>query len=93
MVHVAVFPLQHYAGCNSNEGGYFDNIACHSWTCRRARSGERGECRGDRSVSSDIWQFVNDTFPANETAGLPARGVRHHDRAHPYRAQQCTGDG
>src|SRR6185503_17891972 len=23
------------------------------------------------SVSSDIWQFVNDTFPVNETAGLP----------------------
>ena len=59
-------------GCNSNEGGYFDNIAIAFVDL----PGVPGQASADASVSiggvsSDIWQFVNDTFPANETAGLP----------------------
>ena len=59
-------------GCNSNEGGYFDNVA----QAFVDRPGVPGQASADNAVSigavsSDIWQFVNDTFPANETAGLP----------------------
>jgi len=59
-------------GCNTNEGGYFDNgvIAFID------NPGEPGQASAGNSVtigavSGDIWQFTQDTFPANETAGLP----------------------
>ena len=59
-------------GCNTNEGGYFDNIALAfvdlPGVPGQASAGNTVTLFG---VSSDIWQFVNDTFPANETAGLP----------------------
>jgi hypothetical protein len=59
-------------GCNSNEGGYFDNVTLAFID----QPGVPGQASADNavtlgSVSSDIWQFVNDAFPANETAGLP----------------------
>jgi hypothetical protein len=59
-------------GCNSNEGGYFDNVS----QAFIDKPGIPGLASADNTVSlgavsSDIWQFVNDTFPANETAGLP----------------------
>jgi len=59
-------------GCNSNEGGYFDNVSVAFVDL----PGVPGQASASStvnlgSVSSDIWQFVNDTFPANETAGLP----------------------
>jgi hypothetical protein len=59
-------------GCNSNEGGYFDNVS----QAFIDLPGVPGQASADNTVSlgavsSDIWQFVNDTFPANETAGLP----------------------
>jgi hypothetical protein len=59
-------------GCNSNEGGYFDNVS----QAFIDEPGVPGQASADNTVSlglvfSDIWQFVNDTFPANETAGLP----------------------
>ena len=59
-------------GCNSNEGGYFDNIAL-AFVDLPGVPGQAsaGNAVAIGSVSSDIWQFVNDTFPANETAGLP----------------------
>ena len=59
-------------GCNSNEGGYFDNAAVAfvdlPGVPGQASAGGAVSIGG---ISSDIWQFVNDTFPANETAGLP----------------------
>jgi hypothetical protein len=59
-------------GCNSNEGGYFDNVS----VAFVDKPGVPGQASADNAVSlggisSDIWQWVNDTFPANETAGLP----------------------
>jgi hypothetical protein len=59
-------------GCNSNEGGYFDNVTLAFVDL----PGVPGQASASSTVSlggvsSDIWQFVNDTFPANETAGLP----------------------
>ena len=59
-------------GCNSNEGGYFDNASLAfvdlPGVPGQANSGSAVAIGG---ISSDIWQFTNDTFPANETAGLP----------------------
>ena len=59
-------------GCNSNEGGYFDNVA-QAFVDLPGVPGQAsaGNAVAIGGVSSDIWQFVNDTFPANETAGLP----------------------
>lgn len=59
-------------GCNSNEGGYFDNATLAFVDI----PGVPGQASAGNtvtlgSISSDIWQMVNDTFPANETAGLP----------------------
>jgi hypothetical protein len=63
-------------GCNSNEGGYFDNVSVAFVDL----PGVPGQASASStvnlgSVTSDIWQFVNDTFPANETAGLPGTAV------------------
>jgi len=59
-------------GCNSNEGGYFDNVSLAFVD----KPGVPGQASASStvslgSVSADIWQYINDTFPANETAGLP----------------------
>jgi len=59
-------------GCNSNDGIYFDNIA----VAFVDQPGLPGQASASSTVnlgvvSADIWQFFNDTFPANETAGLP----------------------
>jgi hypothetical protein len=59
-------------GCNSNEGGYFDNVSVAFIDL----PGVPGQASASSTVSlgsvaSDIWQLINDTFPANETAGLP----------------------
>jgi len=59
-------------GCNSNEGGYFDNTNLAFIDL----PGVPGQANAGSAVSigtvaSDIWRFVNDTFPSNETAGLP----------------------
>jgi hypothetical protein len=59
-------------GCNSHDGGYFDNVT----QAIIDKPGIPGQASAGNTValgaiSSDIWQFVNDTFPANETAGLP----------------------
>src|SRR5580765_854142 len=58
--------------CNSNEGGYFDNVSVAFVDLPGVPGQASATSTIDLgSVSSDIWQFVNDTFPANETAGLP----------------------
>jgi hypothetical protein len=59
-------------GCNSSEGGYFDNVTM-SFVDVPGVPGQASASTAVTlgSVSSDIWQFVNDTFPANETVGLP----------------------
>jgi hypothetical protein len=59
-------------GCNSNAGGYFDNVS-EAFIDKPGVPGQAsaGNTVALGAVSSDIWQFVNDTFPANETAGLP----------------------
>ena len=36
------------------------------------------------AVTADIWQLVNDTFPANESAGLPGTAATiQHDQLRP----------
>ena len=59
-------------GCNSAEGGYFDNAAL-AFVDLPGIPGQAsaGSAVAIGSISSDIWQFVNDTFPSTETAGLP----------------------
>jgi hypothetical protein len=59
-------------GCNSNEGGYFDNVSL-AFIDLPGVPGQAsaGSAVSLGTVSADIWQFINDTFPANETAGLP----------------------
>ena len=63
-------------GCNSNEGGYFDN-ATVAFIDLPGVPGQAsaGSTVSLGSVSSDIWRFANDTFPSNETAGLPSNGA------------------
>jgi hypothetical protein len=59
-------------GCNSSDGGYFDNVAL-AFVDLPGVPGQAsaGDAVSLGVISADIWQFVNDTFPANETAGLP----------------------
>ena len=59
-------------GCNSNEGGYFDNVSV-AFVDKPgvAVQASASSTVNLGSVAADIWQFINDTFPANETAGLP----------------------
>jgi hypothetical protein len=60
-------------GCNSNEGGYFDNATVafvdEPGVPGQASAGSAVNLGG---IASDIWRFTNDTFPSNETAGLPS---------------------
>ena len=61
-------------GCNSNEGGYFDSITMAfidiPGTPGQASAGSSISL-GVVSVDGAAWPLMNDTFPANETAGLP----------------------
>jgi hypothetical protein len=59
-------------GCNSDEGGYFDNLTM-AFVDLPGSPGQAsaGNAVALGAVSTDIWQLVNDTFPANETPGLP----------------------
>lgn len=59
-------------GCNSSEGAYYDNVTV-GFVDQPGIPGQAsaGNAVNLGSISSDIWQFTNDTFPANETAGLP----------------------
>ena len=59
-------------GCNSDEGGYFDN-ATMAFIDQPGIPGQAsaGSTVSLGSVSTDIWQLVNDTFPSNEVPGLP----------------------
>jgi hypothetical protein len=59
-------------GCNSNEGGYFDNVSV-AFVDLPGVPGQAsaGSAVALGTVSTDIWQLIQDTFPANETAGLP----------------------
>ncbi len=59
-------------GCNTTDGAYFDNVALAFVDV----PGVPGQASASSTVNlgtviSDISHFVNDTFPANETAGLP----------------------
>ncbi len=59
-------------GCHSTAGAYFDNVSL-AFVDQPGVPGHAsaGSAVSLGTVSSDIWRFVNDTFPANETAGLP----------------------
>src|SRR5262245_3229314 len=59
-------------GCNSNEGGYFDNLSL-AFIDLPGVPGQAsaGSAVALGSVTTDIWMLTNDAFPANETAGLP----------------------
>jgi hypothetical protein len=59
-------------GCNSNEGGYFDNASLAFVDVPGSpEQASAGNTVTLGAVSADIWHFVNDTFTANEAAGLP----------------------
>ncbi|HEV2106110.1 MAG TPA: FlgD immunoglobulin-like domain containing protein, partial [Candidatus Eisenbacteria bacterium] len=58
-------------GCNSNAGGYFDNVSLAFVDIPAASQASASNTIVLGPVTLDIWQFWNDTFPANETAGLP----------------------
>jgi hypothetical protein len=47
------------AACSPTDGCYFDNVSFSIIDGRPA------------PVTADIWQWINDAFPANETPGLP----------------------
>jgi hypothetical protein len=59
-------------GCNSSDGGYFDNVS-FAFVDQPGVPGQASASSAVSlgSISGDIWQWTNDTFPANETAGLP----------------------
>jgi len=59
-------------GCNSSEGIYFDNVSL-AFVDVPGVPGQASALSTVNlgTVSSNTWDFVNDTFPANETAGLP----------------------
>jgi hypothetical protein len=59
-------------GCNSDEGGYFDNATLAFVDL----PGLPGQASAGSAVAlggsaTQIWDLVNDTFPSNETPGLP----------------------
>ena len=59
-------------GCNSSEGGYFDNVSLAFVDL----PGVPGQASASSTVnlggvSTEIWHLMQDTFPANETANLP----------------------
>jgi hypothetical protein len=59
-------------GCNSTAGAYFDNVSLAFVDV----PGLPGQASASSTVSlgtitTEIWHLVNDTFPANETVGLP----------------------
>ena len=47
------------SGCSPTEGAYFDNISLALIDGQPAQ------------LTASIWDWINDAFPANETAGLP----------------------
>jgi len=47
------------AGCSAQDGAYFDNVSLVMIDGK------------PQPMSVDIWQWINDTFPVNESAGLP----------------------
>jgi hypothetical protein len=61
-------------GCNSNEGGYFDNVSL-AFVDQPGVPGQASASStvalGGVSIDGAAWPLVNDTFSANETAGLP----------------------
>ena len=58
-------------GCNSADGAYFDNISFGFVDKPAAQQVATAGTVNLGIVNADIWQFFNDTFPTNETAGLP----------------------
>ncbi len=58
-------------GCNSADGAYWDNISLGFVDIPVATQTSSSNSIVLGPVSADIWQFFNDTFPNNETAGLP----------------------
>ncbi len=58
-------------GCNSNAGGYFDNATVAFVDAAGPIQASATSAINLGAVATDIWQLANDTFPKNETAGLP----------------------
>lgn len=57
-------------GCNSSDGGYFDNISLGFVDVPDAAQVSSSNAITVGAISADIWQFINDAFPQNETPGL-----------------------
>jgi hypothetical protein len=58
------------AGCSPTDGCYWDNVSVSLVDGTYA------------NATADIWQWINDAFPANETPGLP--GTANFDTAAAY---------
>ena len=70
-MHTQCFRFGVTAGCNSDQGAYFDNISVafsDAVVSPQVASAAQGITVGTASVS--IWELFNDAFPANETPGL-----------------------
>src|SRR5207244_1552983 len=63
--------------CSSTGGAYFDNVSLALSNCSAS---------GGAAVNVDIWQWIQDAFPANENPGLP--GTAQFDTC---AARACTG--
>jgi hypothetical protein len=58
-------------GCNSADGAYFDNVSLGFADLPPATQVSSANAINPTTLVSDIWEFINDAFPANETATLP----------------------
>lgn len=58
-------------GCNSSDGAYFDNVSLGFVDLPPATQVSSASAINPTTVTSDIWEFINDAFPANETPTLP----------------------
>jgi hypothetical protein len=58
-------------GCNSADGAYFDNVSLGFADLPPATQVSSANAINPTTVTSDIWEFINDAFPANETPTLP----------------------
>ena len=73
-------------GCGSTAGGYFDNVSVAFLP---------SPIPALEKLTVDLWQWLNDTFPANETAGLPGTADFDTCAAHiktGYNIAESTGD-
>jgi len=58
-------------GCNSADGSYFDNFSLGFADLPPGTQVSSASAINPTTLVSDIWEWINDAFPANETPTLP----------------------